>query len=135
MPYIDATYFNGYTTTRIDNAELAVLINRAEDVINTITMYRIGGDAGLALLLPFVQEQVKKATAAQVETMFAQGGIDTVTGNGAGAAMQSVGLGRFSYSSGASAGMQMINGIPLSPLVNTYLAPTGLLYRGMQCYG
>lgn len=131
MAYIDKAFFNTYTTTVIDDTEFTVLANRASDIIDMLTMQRIGGDAGFALLPAAAQEAVKKATAAEVETLYLQGGIEALTG---GNDIVSGSIGKFSYQSKGSS--QTINGMPVSPLISGYLLKTGLLYRGIGgvCY-
>lgn len=131
MAYIDKTYFASYTSTSIPDAELAVLAERASDIIDTITMDKINS-IGFANLLEATQIKIKKATAAQVETLYLQGGIETLTGN-SDADINNVSIGKFSYSKSNSGSRKLktVNGMPLSPLVESYLMMTGLLYRGL----
>lgn len=129
MAYIDKTYFNEYTTADIDDSEFAILAERASDIIDMLTMNKIGLAGGLTALLSPVQAAVKKATAAQVETLYAQGGVEAVNGN-ADTNTGSVTIGKFSMTGGSS-GLELINGIPVSPLVRSYLLYTGLMYRGI----
>ncbi len=110
MAYIDKAFFDTYTTTVIDAAEFTVLAERASDVIDVLTMHKIGGTAGLALLPPAVQTAVKKAAAAQVETLYALGGLDAVTGDSG--AVQSATIGKFSYSAGGGSALT-IYGMPV----------------------
>jgi hypothetical protein len=127
MAYIDKAFFTGYTTTVIDDAEFTVLANRASDIIDILTMQRIGGDAGFALLLVATQEAIKKATAAEVETLYLQGGIEALTG---GNDIVSGSIGKFSYASKGSG--QTVNGMPVSPLISGYLLMTGLMHRRIE---
>jgi hypothetical protein len=131
MAYIDKTYFASYTSTSIPDAELVVLAERASDIIDTITMDRINS-IGFTNLLEATQIKIKKATAAQVEMLYIQGGIEALTGN-SDADINNVSIGKFSYSKSNSGSKKLktVNGIPLSPLVESYLMMTGLLYRGL----
>lgn len=109
------------------------------DLVDELCMYRIGGPDGFAKLSPPNQTLVKKAVAAQVSTMDEQGGMAVVQGWGADSAQNSERIGKYSYSGGTSAGggglLQTLRGIPLSPLLQTYLFPTGMMNRaaGVIC--
>lgn len=120
MAYIDYTYYTDvYKGVPIPDADtFSRLSERASELIDQVTNYTI---QDLAALTTFTQEQVKKATAAQVE-YFALAG-DSVT-HGV-SEFQNVKLGDFSYSTGGAA--QNV----VSPAVLSYLRPTGLLYRGV----
>ena len=120
MTYIDYTYYTDvYKGVPIPDADtFSRLSERASELIDQVTNYTI---QDLAALTTFTQEQVKKATAAQVE-YFALAG-DSVT-HGV-SEFQNVKLGDFSYSTGGAA--QNV----VSPAVLSYLRPTGLLYRGV----
>ena len=76
MPYIDATYYTDtYKGKTADAETLAVFFERATDIIDQITHYQIVQAAdGLSSFSPFVQDQVKKATAAQTEFLVTMGG-------------------------------------------------------------
>ncbi len=120
MAYIDYTYYTDvYKGVPIPDADtFSRLSERASELIDQVTNYTI---QDLAALTTFTQEQVKKATAAQVE-YFALAG-DSVT-HGV-SEFQNVKLGDFSYSTDGAA--QNV----VSPAVLSYLRPTGLLYRGV----
>lgn len=141
MAYITKADFTEYTSTQIPDEDFKYLAERASELIDIITGYKIPGAGGLDSYSQFVKEQVTKATCAQVETLYAQGGNDTLVGWGAENNISSVGIGKFSYSSGNSTNtnkedeLKTLNGTPLSPLLNGYLLPTGLLYRGVACRG
>lgn len=120
MAYIDKTYFNEYSDVVIDDAEFGILSKRSEDIINTLTNDLQG--RGFTSLPSSFQDKIKKAVAAQVETLFLQGGTESMIGGN----VSSASVGKFSYSqSGEQSGM------PISPLVSMYLGRTGLLYRGV----
>lgn len=128
MAYIDAAYYLAYTGETEAPAEFAIMEARAEAIIDDLTMDRIYQAGGILLLPAYILERVKKAVAEQVRTIDQNGGPDALASQD----MVSVGIGKFSYSTKAGSGSDglMIGGIPVSPMVITYLAPTGFLYRG-----
>jgi hypothetical protein len=135
--YITKTDFTAYTSgTVIPDAEFAELAERASDIIDRLTFDRIPLAGGLSKFDETIQAAVKKATCAQLQTLWAQGGLSTVEGFGAEANIQSVSIGKFSVSNGAGNAARVqplatIDGVPVSPLVSGYLRRTGLLYRGI----
>jgi hypothetical protein len=118
MAYIDYTYYTDvYKGVPIQDADtFSRLSERASEIIDQVTNYTI---QDIATLPMFVQDQVKKATAAQVE-YFVYAGEQVLHGDNG---MTDVRLGNFSYSVGAQSA--------ISPAVINYLRPTGLLYRGV----
>lgn len=120
MAYIDYTFYTDvYKGIPISEDAFSRLAERATEIIDQLTGYAIQDLAALPL---FTQDQVKRATAAQVE-YFAYAGEQVVHG---GDGMTNVRLGNFSYSSGTNDIQSAI-----SPAVINYLRPTGLLYRGV----
>ena len=127
MSYIDENYYQEtYKGEAVDSADFPGLLGRAEEIVEEMCMYRIS-EGRLAEFSPEVQERVKKAVCAQIEYLDANGGSDLDNG----ADLQSVGLGKFSYTggSGSAGGTQP----SYSPRARRILAPTGLLYRGGGC--
>lgn len=133
MAYIDAEYYNN-TYKGVDAGdELDRYIERASDLIDQVTGYKI---ADLAVLHPRIQELVKKATAAQVEFYVLNGGPEGVDGSTDGSFSQ-VSIGAFQYQSGRinqqiPAGKQEHR---VAPAALAYLEPAGLLYQGVRVYG
>ena len=127
MPYIDADYYiNEFEGVEIDETEIDRYIKRASDVIDQVTGYKIKDFDSLPT---FVQDQVKKATAAQVEFFALEGGPEVATSNDD---VQSATIGSFSYTkgqAGGSVGGGQTNKVSSS--VIDYLKPTGLLYTGI----
>lgn len=88
MPYIDSDYYlNTYFGT--DPGDTAILnkaIARASDVVDILTHYALADtqdeeylrDGPLNTRRQFIQDQIKKATAAQVEHYILYGGYDAV---------------------------------------------------------
>lgn len=101
--------------------EFSALAERASDVIDELTQYRVD----MKVLNVFQQKQVKKAVCAQIEHMYYHG-IETVISGGS---SESYNIGNTSIT--RSVGNQSTSTTPrISPLAIRLLAPTGLLYRG-----
>lgn len=118
MAYIDYAYYTDvYKGVPIQDADtFSRLSERASELIDQVTNYTI---QDLAALPAFTQEQVKKATAAQVEYFVINGEHITHESGG----MTDVRIGNFSYSGGEQS--------TISPAVINFLRPTGLFYRGV----
>ncbi|AST93009.1 hypothetical protein BC6307_17945 [Sutcliffiella cohnii] len=130
MAYIDYTYYtNDYKGTTIDEDEFARLAERASEVIDQITGYKLKKSTSFEKFHSFVQEQVKKATAAQVEFYILSGGTDiAITGDD----ITGVAVGKFSYGGGnRSSGKERE---PIADNLLDYLRPTGLLYSGIGVF-
>lgn len=120
--YITKTDFDEYSpSTDIPESEFDELAERASDVIDTITFNRIELAGGLSAYDSDTQAAIKKATCAQVQYMYENGGVDAVNLAG----IQSGSIGKFSYTLGQT------DSIPVAPLARTYLFKTGLAYRGV----
>jgi hypothetical protein len=124
MAYIDDAYYETeYLGTTIENKEIFFkLANRASDLVDMVTSYRLKG-VDFEQETAFLQEQVKKAVASQVEYLYQQGGELSVHGG----SLSSVNIGNFSYQEEKK---QII-----SPMAMEYLKPTGLLNRTVRVYG
>lgn len=135
MAYINSDDFTTYSpSTTIDENLFAELAERASEVIDRLTFDRITLAGGLSGLSTATQEAVKKATCAQIQTMYAQGGLSTVEGFGAEANQQYMQVGKFSIgtaNSNQGDPLATVDGVPISPMVTGYLRRTGLLYRGV----
>ncbi|MRG87001.1 head-tail connector protein [Salinibacillus xinjiangensis] len=121
MTYIDKAYYDGeYKGTPVgDVDEFARLEQRAGEVIDELTNYTIA-NYEFTQLATFVQEQVKKATAAQVEHYVLNGGYEAIQGEN----LSNVRIGSFSYTEESASN-------EVSQKAYKLLAPTGLLYRGL----
>ena len=131
MAYITPEYYTDEYKGADAGENLDRYIRRASDVIDQITGYALHGK-NFEQLPQFIQDQVKKATAAQVEFYVVQGGAEEVDA-GAHDAGQ-VRVGSFSYGGGSSRGGAGGRGEParISPTALGFLEPTGLLYRGLD---
>lgn len=128
MYYVDEDYYNEtYHGEPVDSADFLSLCDRAGELVEEMTLYRLTPVTFLAMPED-VQEKVKKAVCAQIEYLDANGGSDLDNGSG----IQSATLGKFSYSGSAGA-----NGSTeqsrFSPRAERLLWPTGLTYRGGRC--
>lgn len=133
MPYIDVDYYNNdYEGTPVaDETLLKRMIKRASEQIDSIIGYKLQG-VDFTKVAPFIRDQVKKATAAQVEFLAINGITSATVSEGGG------GFSVGSYSeNGMSAGA---NEAPshhdlYAISVTEYLKPTGLLYAGIDVRG
>ena len=126
MPYITAEYYNNeFHGEEIESDELARLIDAASEAID------------FAAVNPIitVTENVKRATAYEVECLHEQGGLSALHGfSAAGSAGgterlgdYSVGGGKTSTSDGAA--FILVHGIPISQLAINLLRKDGLMRR------
>jgi hypothetical protein len=124
MPYVDYTYYtDDFKGVSVTQGEFDRLVRRASDKIDSLTSYVLHR-VEFTQLAQLIQENVKKATAAQVEYLVTQGGELAVHGD----EPSSVSISNFSYSTESEGhGPRTV-----SPIVLEYLRPTGLLYRGVS---
>lgn len=104
--------------------ELLLLLSRSSDVVNNAIAF-----SGYSVdTVPEVyRTRVYKAVCAHADYIEANGGAESLTEN----SYSSVSLGKFSYSADSS-GDSNNSAVSLCPLALGYLAPTGLLYRGVE---
>ena len=108
----------------VEETDFPRLCLRASDMVEQLTVYNLSVST-FAKLPEQMQDFVKKAVCAQIEYIDANGQSELYTSNG----IQSAGLGKFSYTTGGAMG-DLTGGTRYAPLAVSYLAPTGLLYRG-----
>ena len=130
MAYITyEQYVEIYGTPPISEADFPVYAGLASDLIDSITRHQIGKGGGFSALAPFLQEQVRKATAAQV-LYFTQYGLETVLTGQTG---QGFTVGKVSVSGGS---MGAEGGKPgasmISPMAVAMLEQTSLMERGVH---
>lgn len=130
MLYVDQDYYdNVFLGETVDAADFLSLCRRAGEIVEEMSMYRVSLEA-ISSMPEAMQERIKMAVCAQIEYLDANGGSDMDNG----ADLQSAGLGKFNYTK-ASSGMGGDAEQRLyAPRALRYLAPTGLLYRGGDCY-
>ncbi|WP_077735636.1 hypothetical protein [Bacillus sonorensis] len=140
MAYITPDYYNNTYkgTAAPSTADLERYIERASDVIDQVTGFKLYGGKFEELPEGFIKEMVMKATAAQVEFYVLKGG-DAEVNAGEDNGMNSVSIGAFSYSNGSSGGDSGgsfgRDADRISPSALSFLTPTGLLYRGVFVRG
>lgn len=131
MPYIDKDYYeNNYEGIPVNGDAFKRLTKRASEIIDFLTNHALK-DPTLDLMgIPIIEEQVKKATAAQVEYLHTQGESKAM---GAGSLGQ-VSAGNFSYGERVGDDTLSRQQQMTSSAVLEHLKPTGLLYQGVGVY-
>ncbi|MGE7864533.1 hypothetical protein ACQKOA_26475 [Bacillus mobilis] len=129
MSYIDVDYYrNEYEGTPVsDEALLKRMIKRASEQIDSIIDYKLQG-VDFDKVAPFIRDQVKKATAAQVEFL-AINGITSATVSEGGGGFSVGSYSENGMSAGAAEGPSHYDRYAIT--VVDYLRPTGLLYAGL----
>lgn len=123
MSYVDEGYY--YETFKGESVnDFPSLCDRAEEIIEEMTMYRVTPVVFLAMPED-TRERIKKAVCAQIEYLDANGGSDMDNG----VDIQSAGLGKFNYSKASGSDGSSSQSI-YAPRAQRLLFPTGLLYRG-----
>lgn len=125
MPYVTEDYYKDvFHGEPVGQAEFPSLCERAGEIVEEMTMYRLSPDT--VLVMPErTQQLVKKAVCAQIEYLDGNGGPDLDNGYG----LQSARLGKFKYTSGRDKECRNTQAA-CSPRAIRILAATGLLYRG-----
>ncbi len=127
MNYIDIDFYKDFTKTEIDEATFAELVEVASRVIDGKTTNKA---TKFNEFPENIQLAIKKATASQLRKLVGDGGIESIDkGN-----LVSESIGNYSYqkASKSEKKVETINGIEVSPLVEFYLFPTGLLNRAVR---
>lgn len=128
MPYIDTEYYiNVYKGKQPFNPDdLPKLLIRASEMINELTGFKlVTGKVNIDNSFPFIQDQVKKATAKIVEYYVINGGYEVTKSS----EPQSVSIGSFKYSTSKESSGESNEAIKEAV---TQLSHTGLLYTGME---
>ena len=128
MSYVDYDYYHETLYGEsVDPADFPALCERAEELIEELTLYRLTSTS-FSAMSDDSQNRIKKAICAQIEYLDANGGSDLDNGSG----IQGATLGKFSYSgSGGTNGSTEQS--RFSPRAERLLWPTGLTYRGGRC--
>lgn len=133
MAYITYEEYTGYygTDTLVLETDFPVYANTASDLITAITGYRVTAD-NIGSYPVFVQDAVKKATAAQVLYFSEYGDMASVVSGQAGEGFT---VGKVSVQSGGQkSSVWAYAKDMISPMVYVLLGPTGLLERGVPCF-
>ena len=133
MAYVTKTDYDAYSDVSISETDFPRYAELADLLIDALTMGRIEQWGGLTALPAFVQDKVKKACCAQIQTMAYNGDTVEAVEDAAGGTFASESLGKYSYSRGQTNDSgDRVNGIEISPMARVFLAPTGLLFRGIN---
>ena len=132
MAYIDYAYYTDvYGGKNVPSDEFDRLAEIASMAIDAAAYCDIDTDA------EYIND-VKRATAYEVDTIYAYGGESVAYGESS-ANIVSEGLDEYSYSLGSNAdsekgGVAFWNGIPISPIVLSLLSKAGLRNRWVHAY-
>ena len=127
MAYIDYKYYSEqYVGEPLDEEAFPRYLRRAEEVIDSITRYTVK-QKGLASFDDFVQEQVKTATAAQIE-YYVINGLEVATD---GKLPESFTVGKVPVTTGGGSAGNGGRSNAVAPKVRAALEQTGLLNRGV----
>lgn len=126
MNYIDIDFYKTFTKTEIDEDTFDQLVEVAARIIDDKTMNRA---THFDTFSDFVKERIQKATASQVKKLVKDGGMNAI--DKANLVSESIGSYNYTKASKNEKQVETINGIEVSPMVDVYLRPTGLLYRGI----
>ncbi len=130
MPYIDLEYYNNeYEGVEVDSTSFSRLSKRASEMIDILINHKLTGK-DFDKQGAFIKEQIKKATAAQIEYIVLNGEENSIGSGGFG----QVSAGNFSY--GDKPGKESISRSETmtSQKVMSILSSTGLLYKGLDVY-
>lgn len=130
MNYIDYEYYIKFTKSRISMVEFEELVEIASRIIDTKTMERA---TQFDSFPDFVKDRIQKATASQVKKLVKDGGSKAIDKTNL--VSESIGGYNYTKASKSEQKVETINGIEVSPMVDIYLLPTGLLNRSIRGRG
>lgn len=134
MAYITYDYYtNTYKGVPIPQDEFDTLAERASDIIDMLTRFKLKTGKALSTYPQFIQDNVMKATAAETEYLFNQGGASSINGS-SGDEISSASIGNFNYSEDSGDSNLSREQKMVSPMVINFLSITGLLYRGVHVH-
>lgn len=127
MPYINSDYYqNKHKGVMPSNSEdLVRNIEKASDAIDILTKFKVKNNFETATI-PFIKEQVEKATASLTEYYILNGGYESFVQDD----ISSAGVGSFNYSVKGGSAVETTNNVPQD--VYERLLITGLLYAGID---
>ena len=127
MGYITTEYYTDTFKGASAGDELEKYIERATDVIDEVTNWKLHSQ-DIEIMPDIIKDQVKKATALQVEFYVMQGGDEAV--NAGEDDLSQVRVGSFQYHQKENG--KGVNASRVSPAAINALKPTGLLYSGIS---
>ncbi len=130
MNYIDYEYYINFTKSRISMVEFEELVEIASRIIDTKTMERA---THFDSYCDFIKDRIQKATASQVKKLVKDGGSKAIDKTNL--VSESIGGYNYTKASKSEQKVETINGIEVSPMVDIYLLPTGLLNRSVRGVG
>lgn len=126
MNYIDIDFYKEFTKTEIDEDTFEQLLEISCRVIDDKTMNKT---TKFDTYSDFVKERIQKAVASQIKKLVKDGGVNAIDKSNI--VSESIGGYNYTKASKTEQKVETINGIEISPMVDIYLRPTGLLYRGI----
>lgn len=127
MNYIDYDYYINFTKSKITLPVFTELVEIASRIIDYKTMNKAMNFENYS---DFIQDRIKKATASQIKKLVKDGGTNAVDKTNV--VSESIGNYNYTKASKSEQKVETINGIEVSPMVDFYLLPTGLLNRSLR---
>lgn len=127
MNYIDYDYYINFTKSKITVPVFEELVEIASRIIDYKTMNKAMNFENYS---DFIQDRIKKATASQIKKLVKDGGTNAVDKTNV--VSESIGSYNYTKASKSEQKVETINGIEVSPMVDFYLFPTGLLNRSLR---
>lgn len=138
MAYIDKSFFDAvYPNSEITTNDFNLLVDVSSNIVNRATVGKINA-FGLTNFTNTLQTKIQNATAHQVNMIEENGGLIALIGS-SDLNSGSLTVGRYSESFGQQGNYQgtlakIVEGVPISPLVNLVLFGTGLLDKACKYY-
>lgn len=130
MNYVDLTFYNDLAGENMTEKTFSSLVDIASRIIDEKTLFKT---YHFNEFPDVIKTAVKKATAFQIQKMNQDGGVKSL--NKGNYTSESIGSYSYQKASKSEQKLETINGIEVSPLVDVYLLPTGLLNRGLnKCF-
>ncbi|MBQ2870925.1 hypothetical protein IJE86_04435 [bacterium] len=127
MNYIDYDYYINFTKSKITVPVFEELVEIASRIIDYKTMNKAMNFENYS---DFIKDRIKKATASQIKKLVKDGGTNAVDKTNV--VSESIGSYNYTKASKSEQKVETINGIEVSPMVDFYLFPTGLLNRSLR---
>lgn len=127
MNYVDYDYYINFTKSKITLPVFTELVEIASRIIDYKTMNKAMNFENYS---DFIQDRIKKATASQIKKLVKDGGTNAVDKTNV--VSESIGNYNYTKASKSEQKVETINGIEVSPMVDFYLLPTGLLNRSLR---
>lgn len=138
MTYIDKAFYDAlFPNSTLTTAEFTMFEDIASNIVNRSTLGKIN-TFELTNFTTTLQDKIKQVTAYQVHIIEENGGLDNLTGS-SDVNTNSVTIGKYSETSGNQQQHQgtrvnLVEGIPISPVINIILHGTGLLNTACRYY-